>query len=544
MNLINDAWIPAIRADGCRCKIAPWQIAERDNPIVELAAPRADFQGALYQFLIGLLQTAFAPANHDEWREYWEIPPNVEKVKDAFDSISYAFHIDITQGPAFMQEIDDFSSSDECECPIEDLVGGELSDNTRKKNSDLFVKRGVISQVSPYWAALALYNVQTSGVLAWGKHRVGLRSNGPLTTLILFTGNQPSLWKSIWLNVIDKENGHLIPGDWEKRETKDTFPWMGKTRVSPKKEKTTPIDVNPLQHYWPTPRRIRLNIELADDVCSISGETINYSVKTFKRIHNGVYYTDNWRHPLSPYKYPTENQPFPTVILGKDISETFKDWPLVVTGYGTSTSRSLPALNIRIFNAYRSLDVAEHSVTVWCYGYKANNANVYGYVDGQLPLLHIDLEKIDTFLSWVALLVDSADKSNAILCEAVSYAWFGIDKNKKKRNKHAINKTKKSSSIGNDFFNGLRMEFYSLLIQMAALVKHQNQLSPELAGRWVHMLWLTQQEVFDQWSLSGEQDEKKYRQIILAKRNMEKIFNGNKLIKDLKQIATSDTEAA
>ncbi len=544
MNLINDTWIPGIRADGSRCKIAPWQIAENDNPVIELDAPRADFQGALYQFLIGLLQTAFAPEDHDEWLELWQNPPSIDLLRDALESMSQAFDIDITQGPAFMQEIDDFGETDKEECPIEDLVGGELSDNTRKKNSDLFVKRGVITQVSPYWAALSLYNLQTSGVLAWGQHRVGLRSNGPLTTLLIHQGVGASLWRNLWLNIIDKENGDLIPGNWGKQESQDVFPWMGKTRVSPKKEKTIPIDVSPLQHYWPTPRRIRLKIESINGVCDISGESITYGVKSFKRINNGVYYTDGWVHPLTPYASPTDKKQFPSVMLGKDVSETFRNWPLIVTGYGEPNNRSIPALNIRVFDAHRAIDIEPGSVAVWCFGYRANNANVYGYVDGKVPFLHIEPEKIDVFLSWVAMLIDSTSKICNLLCEAVSYAWYGIDESKKKRNKHAIAKVKKSPAIESELYGMLHTTFFDLLFRMSELVSQQNQLSPELSSKWLDALWRAQQMVFERWSLDGEQDEKKYRQIVLAKKSMEKLFNRNKLIMHLKQIATSETETA
>ena len=75
MNLITDQWLPVIRKDGSKEKIAPWQITDGindDRPIMEIDAPRADFKGALYQFLIGLLQTAFAPEDEDEWLDYWE----------------------------------------------------------------------------------------------------------------------------------------------------------------------------------------------------------------------------------------------------------------------------------------------------------------------------------------------------------------------------------------------------------------------------------------------------------------------------------------
>ncbi|MDP1932769.1 MAG: type I-E CRISPR-associated protein Cse1/CasA, partial [Gammaproteobacteria bacterium] len=72
MNLLMDNWIPAVRASGVLERIAPWQISDRDDPVIEIASSRPDFQGALYQFLIGVLQSIVPPANQDEWFEHWQ----------------------------------------------------------------------------------------------------------------------------------------------------------------------------------------------------------------------------------------------------------------------------------------------------------------------------------------------------------------------------------------------------------------------------------------------------------------------------------------
>ena len=68
MNLISENWIPVRRADGSLQRIAPWQLTDGigDNPIVAVASPRPDFDGALTQFLIGLLQTTCTPSE-DQW---------------------------------------------------------------------------------------------------------------------------------------------------------------------------------------------------------------------------------------------------------------------------------------------------------------------------------------------------------------------------------------------------------------------------------------------------------------------------------------------
>ena len=58
MNLINDPWIPIRRKSGTQDIIVPWQLTETDDPVIALSAPRPDFNGALMQFLVGLLQTS------------------------------------------------------------------------------------------------------------------------------------------------------------------------------------------------------------------------------------------------------------------------------------------------------------------------------------------------------------------------------------------------------------------------------------------------------------------------------------------------------
>lgn len=66
MNLIYDKWIPVRKADGSRDTIAPWEIT-KDN-YVAVASTRPDFDGALTQFLIGLLQTTCTPDEPTWWK--------------------------------------------------------------------------------------------------------------------------------------------------------------------------------------------------------------------------------------------------------------------------------------------------------------------------------------------------------------------------------------------------------------------------------------------------------------------------------------------
>jgi CRISPR system Cascade subunit CasA len=65
LNLINDPWIKVLRRSGHYDTIAPWQITSNyeSDPVLAIACPRADFNAAIAQLLIGILQTVAAPSN-------------------------------------------------------------------------------------------------------------------------------------------------------------------------------------------------------------------------------------------------------------------------------------------------------------------------------------------------------------------------------------------------------------------------------------------------------------------------------------------------
>ena len=82
MNLLDEAWIPIRKANGNQDWIAPYQITELD--IVALDARRPDFNGALIQFLIGLIQTTTPMDSQIEWNEWRQNPPTAEVLKSWF----------------------------------------------------------------------------------------------------------------------------------------------------------------------------------------------------------------------------------------------------------------------------------------------------------------------------------------------------------------------------------------------------------------------------------------------------------------------------
>ena len=61
-----------------------------EDPVVGLAAPRPDFEGALQEFLIGLLAAALHPEDEREWRRLWKAPPTAETLRTALEALPAA----------------------------------------------------------------------------------------------------------------------------------------------------------------------------------------------------------------------------------------------------------------------------------------------------------------------------------------------------------------------------------------------------------------------------------------------------------------------
>ncbi len=527
MNLIEDAWLPVIRENGSD-KIAPWQIVERENPVLEMAAPRPDFQGALYQFMIGLLQTCFAPNDNDEWLEYWDEMPTVEGLKEKFAQVTSAFELVNPDGPLFMQEFNDFEG---VELPIEDLIGGSISDATRSKNTDLFTKRGTVSIVSPYWAAIALFNVQTTGVLAWGQHRIGLRGNGPITSLVLPTKQDATLWRKLWLNVLSVEDFNTVPGGERLPEKKYIFPWLTDTRLSPGKKPTVPTDGNALQHYWPMPRRIRLFVEEVDAKCDMSGEAISKGVRKYKRIKDGVYYTGGWMHPLTPH-FRKERLSFASPVVGTHLADDYRDWSVLTLNGKLSGNKSQYAKSVSVFISERSIDLNDRG-RLWCFGYVAESANVKCWYEATFPFLSNE-KTASNMQSWSGELIEAAENVAEIIANQVKFAW--ISKEKLKSLKTPIQKKtlkKYFNRVQQTFWSQSENTFYALLERLSKLPADQRRAPPEIYKTWEHTIRKLALELFDSWALEAPAEDLDMKRIIGARKELEKKLRTTESIKKL-----------
>ena len=85
MNLIEDRWIPCKRASGKKEKISPVDILDSftSDPFVALDFPRADLNGSVTQFLIGLLQTT-STLDSEDWEDWLLDPPSQKSSRKGF----------------------------------------------------------------------------------------------------------------------------------------------------------------------------------------------------------------------------------------------------------------------------------------------------------------------------------------------------------------------------------------------------------------------------------------------------------------------------
>jgi CRISPR system Cascade subunit CasA len=509
VNLIKDRWIPIRRADDTPDTIAPWEIGAADNPVVDIAAPRPDFRGALYQFFIGLVQTAFAPEDDSEWEKRWKKMPGCKELQDAFEKFAEAFELDAENGPVFMQ---DKTITELDELPIEDLVGGALSSNTRKDNKDLFTKRGTIKNLSPYWAALALFNVQTSGVPAWGQHRVGLRPGGPVTTL-LRPEERVVLFQIVWANILTIEDMNSVPGNKRKTNSSDTFPWLSKIRYSPNKEKTVPLDANSLQHYWPLPRRISLLIDKSNTKCDVSGNVVPMGVSKYRRQVDGVFYADGWIHPLTPYEKKS-NRNFPSAITGDKLKDGYSIWLPLTIGIGDFNAATVVA-------KYNSQRFFLFKCRLWAFGYEAESANTKAWYESTMPIVKIADNKRLDFIDIVRKSVDAAVTTSEILIETVKQAWFG---EKTKTRKHPKGDY---TFISSAFWETTEPAFFSIVEQIRSSIESEKPTAPILS-EWRDIIISAAEKIFDRLALNTTDEPRNMKRIALATKALSGILRSEK----------------
>ena len=524
MNLIRDKWIEVARRSGKRERIAPLQLTvDAEDPVIDVLAPRPDFRGAFYQFLIALLQTACAPEDLGEWKERWEEPLSADQLQQVLEPYLASFELD-GEGPAFMQDYDLAETEPIC---IAGLLIDAPGEKTAKDNNDHFIHQGGVKRVCPSCAATALLTLQINAPAGGAGHRVSVRGGGPLTTLRIPQDAGATLWHKLWMNVLPQNE---LPYD-ENPKLSDVLPWMAPTRTSEPKSgvDTTPETVHPLQAYWSMPRRIRLDFaDVAVGVCDLCGEPSDRLLQQYRTRNYGVNYTGVWLHPLTPYSYDPKSENVPLPIKGQKGGIGYRHWlgltlgnearqpeAARVVGYFTRCSDHLPE--------------AAREARLWCFGYDMDNMKARCWYDSTLPLHAVPPESVDDLVRVVKALLDVASEAASLLHKQVKAAWF-------KRPADAGSEPEVQLS----FWQASEAQFYELLDKVVKTNLKDDALLVPLYRAWllaVQRVALTQ---FDIWVLSVPIEEMEMKRVVKAQAELGKFLNSGKAAKALWRIVNTN----
>ena len=546
MNLLEERWIPIRRASGRRERIAPHEITDRidTDPVVALDAPRPDFNGALIQFLIGLVQTAWVRADR-----FWELddmlwsPPTPQTLATLFAPLKEAFELD-GDGPRFMQDLT-LSATD---APSENQVAALLIDfpgaQSIEKNADHFVKRGSGGALCPHCAATALLCLMTNAPAGGAGNRTSVRGGGPLTTLVAYTQIEshqppPALWRDVANNVL--EPAEFSSGRPDSAGLSVVFPWLCPIAETLNTAgEVQPLDVHPLQVYWATPRRIRLQFACGVPVnCAMCANPTEVSVASYFTKNQGLNYKGPWRHPLSPYyrNKPTEAllpvHPQPDGL-------TYRHWLGWALGSRRGGKEIVQAATVRAFSSAR---VQSGQVRLWVFGYDMDNMKARCWYETTFPLFDLPVgtdrsaESAELIAAMIDPLLAAAEAVAQYLRFAVRDAWFG---NGESRGDLGF--------VEASLWNRTEREFFAFVEQAIALCREHgraalDQTEPLRLG-WLDTLRRSALRLFDEVAASGAVEAGNPAKLAAAHRTLRRQLDGDKLLAALGLIAADPPGAA
>ncbi|MDW7711433.1 MAG: type I-E CRISPR-associated protein Cse1/CasA [Deferrisomatales bacterium] len=533
MNLIEDAWIPARRRSGKVERISPWQLTDgfAEDPFVGPAAPRPDFNGALVQFLIGLLQTAFPPETWGEWWRRIRQPPPEAELRARFQTIAEAFSLDKGEH-RFLQDLavgrDGVVSPEDngasklvgdllpvCGLLIEVPTGKTLRDNT-----DHFVKRGGIGFLCRACSAVALFTLQTNAPLGGRGYFTGIRGGGPLTTLVV-SGNHESpatLWRTCWENVLTDDSFLASTGNPEKDDCADTFPWMAKSGV-PGDRTLTPEDCHPHQVFWAMPRRIRLVFAAAPcgNACDLCGEPDAKGTKGYWAKDQGISYEGPWKHPLSPY-YSKDGGAF-LPVHPEAGGVGYRHWLGLVQGVKIESETPGKPKLVREPSAVVGWALArkDGDVRLWAFGYQMSNKKACCWYESTMPILGCPEEHRSSCEYHVVSLVKAAELIAKATRDNIKKAMFN-SRTKVRGNLKFIDQR---------FWQLTEAMFFESIREMGAKLDASEEIAPVLE-RWGRFLGATAESIFNDLSQTGDFDAADPKRIALSWRALQKTIQSKK----------------
>jgi CRISPR system Cascade subunit CasA len=427
-DLRYEPWIPWRRRSG-RVEWGPPAVLVdgivTGDPVVGIAAPRPDFDGALQEFLIGLLSAALRPADERAWRALWHTPPTREALQAALDALPPAFDLD-GDGPRFCQAVAPELTKGETwsiETMLLNVPGSKL-DQARKRQhvTDLFVKPGAVDQLGRPAAAMAVLTLQTYATEGGRGHLTSMRGGGPLTTLVeprADTDISP-LWSKLWANVETSQHLTGRTPHGAVPPLAQAFPWQFPTRAADvaATEATGPSDAHPLQAYFALPRRVRLLFGNVGQ-CGLTGQSDNQTCSAFRMRTYGVAYV-GWMHPLSPHYRKGAKEWIPE--HGRPTGLGWRDW----LGIALTVPRGdahRPASVVAAFGR-RATDLGLERFRVHAFGYRTKQNKVLNWNDALFPAFVAHDQRQRLLSSTAQAFEGAANLASRELGDAVKAALF------------------------------------------------------------------------------------------------------------------------
>lgn len=502
MNLINDKWILVRRKSGKTEKISPWQVTNgnKADPITELAALRPDFNGALVQFLIGLLQTTCSPDGASQWRQWLNSPPSEDALKQKFQEVAFAFNLD-GNGPRFMQDLTLESELDKKHQPgpIEGLlIDSQVGEKTLNENTDFFVKRGRASNLCGGCVAQALLSLQQNSPEGGRGYVVGLRGGGPVSTIIL----DKTLWGTVWINVLDKSRFESL-AKASLKEDKDKFPWCGETRKSENGKVTTGQDIHPAQIYWSMPCRVRLVFEQRKAECDLCGEICDQGVDEFFSAPYGVKYK-GIAHPLTPTYVNSKGE---LLSIHQREAVGYKHWLGYVQALANEKKRTAEVVD-------QVLSRRVVNFRLWAFGYDVKKDKARCWYEGVMPVVTLENEEErKTYEAEIMAIIHAVDAVAWILRSSVKEALF-TDSN--------------LNFIGQRFWQETEADFYELISKLREDITAGGDGIP-VKLEWHKRIVRKADQIFDEASQAEMIDEVNVKRVADAWNKMRNSLYGRKI---------------
>jgi CRISPR system Cascade subunit CasA len=497
MNLLEEKWLPVRRSTGQIDWIAPHQISEPD--IVAFAANRPDFNGALAQMMIGLLQTTTPVSDEDDWEVLLDKQPSAEELQQWFAPVDEAFVLD-GDGARFMQDIGlDIRATDPSKLKEISLLFIDAPGvSTQKDNKDLFVKRSLINGICPHCTATALFTLQTNAPEGGAGNYTSLRGGGPLTTLVVATPSR-SLWQDLWLNVKPQKAFLRQGGDVQKTAKHFTFPWLAETiKIQPAGGETQPLQVHPHHVFWAMPRRIRVDFDDVQsgrcDVCKRESTQLQHRYVAKPK---GLNYKGVWRHPFSPYYEAKEGW---RPVHPQPNGFSYKNWLAWVLGVQQEGEGVQAASIVDYFLQERKKYQASGQFRLWVFGYDMDSMTARCWYETTLPLYVLADAKLITqtqFQNLITSRVEASEQAALYLSQAVKEAWFP------KRN-GKVEMRGDLSFVDKAFWDNTEADFYQQLYDLMQQARSESGIDMDdanfiitLGEAWLKVLTDSATKLFD-----------------------------------------------